>query len=273
MSRVWRRGNKTMSYILDALKRADNERERERGAVPGLHSQQVIPPTTSPDDSDSRAWLWLAGAALAIVLGGLAWYQFGPAIQITSRTTPLPPPPPVPAPLPAPTITAITAVPSTEATPANTAVSAPPTTASAEAPAPVAAKTTPTPSPAAAEPSRQSVAAQARAARRAAQANEAAARAPAPVAASAQPEAAPPPATPVERIYAFNDLPANIRAEIPPVVIGGSSYSPNPKFRLLMVNGQMYQEREKPLPNLVLEQINPKSAVLNYKGYRYRISY
>ena len=266
-----------MSYILDALKRADNERERERGAVPGLHSQQVLPPTTSPDDSDSRAWLWLAGAALVIVLGGLAWYQFGPAIQITSRTPPLPPPPPVAAPLPAPTITAITAVPSTEGTPANTAVSAPPTAPLAGAPAPVAASTTPTPSsvpsPAAAEPSRQSVAAQARAARRAAQANEAAARAPAPVAASAQPEAAPPVAAPVERIYAFNDLPANIRAEIPPVVIGGSSYSPNPKFRLLMVNGQMYQEREKPLPNLVLEQINPKSAVLNYKGYRYRISY
>lgn len=77
----------------------------------------------------------------------------------------------------------------------------------------------------------------------------------------------------MERVYAFNDLPANIRAEIPSVVIGGSSYSPNPKFRLLMVNGQMYQEREKPLPNLVLEQINQKSAVLSYKGYRYRINY
>lgn len=252
-----------MSYILDALKRADNERERERGAVPGLHSQQVLPPTTSPDDGDSRTWLWVVGGALAIVLGGLAWYQFGPAIQITARTSPLPPPPPISAPLPAPAITAITAVPATEVAPASApAVTAPVPT---DVPLPVAA------APAEPAPSRQSVTAEARAARRAAQANEAAARAPAPAAPRA--EAPPPPAAPVERVYAFNDLPANIRAEIPSVVIGGSSYSPNPKFRLLMVNGQMYQEREKPLPNLVLEQINPKSAVLNYKGYRYRISY
>lgn len=261
-----------MSYILDALKRADNERERERGAVPGLHSQQVLPPSTLPGDADSRAWLWVVGAALALVLGGLAWYRFGPAIQITARTAPLPPPPPVSAPLPAPTITAITAVPS--AAPA----SAPPvaSTAPADTPSTLAAAPAPTPSPAppaAAEPSGQSVAAQARAARRAAQASEAAARAPAPVPAAPRAETPPPAAAPVERVYAFNDLPANIRAEIPALVIGGSSYSPNPKFRLLMVNGQMYQEREKPLPNLVLEQINPRSAVLNYKGYRYRISY
>lgn len=253
-----------MSYILDALKRADNERERERGAVPGLHSQQVLPPTTLPDDGDSRAWVWLAGAALAIVLGGLAWYQFGPAIQITARPSPLPPPPSVAAPLPAPAITAITAVPAPEPMSASApAVAAP---VPAEVPPTVAAAA----APAEATPARQSVAAQARAARRAAQANEAAARAPTPAPA---PTAPPPPAVPVERVYAFNDLPANIRAEIPSVVIGGSSYSSNPKFRMLMVNGQMYQESEKPLPNLVLEQINPKSAVLSYKGYRYRISY
>lgn len=258
-----------MSYILDALKRADNERERERGAVPGLHSQQVLPPTTSPDDGDSRTWLWVVGGALAIVLGGLAWYQFGPAIQITARTSPLPPPPPLSAPLPAPAITAITAVPAAEVAPASApAVAAP---VPADAAPTVAVAPALAPAPVEAAPSRQSVAAQARAARRAAQANEAAARAPVP--ATPRAEAPPPPAAPVERVYAFNDLPANIRAEIPSVVIGGSSYSPNPKFRLLMVNGQMYQEREKPLPNLVLEQINPKSAVLNYKGYRYRISY
>lgn len=250
-----------MSYILDALKRADNERERERGAVPGLHSQQVLPPSTPPDDGGSRLWLWAVGGAVGVVLAGLAWYQFGPAVQITARVTPLPAPPPVSAPLPPPAITAITAV---------------PTASISAAPAPLASPD------AVADAPRQSVAAQANAARRAA-ANEAAA---ARNAARAEPRAdaraqrtpeAPAPVpvlpTPAEPIYSFNDLPANIRNEIPALVIGGSSYSPNPKFRLLMVNGQMYQEREKPLPNLVLEQINPKSAVMSYKGYRYRVNY
>lgn len=251
-----------MSYILDALKRADNERERERGAVPGLHSQQVLPPTLPPDDGDSRLWLWVVGGAVGVVLAGLAWYQFGPAVQITARVTPLPAPPPVSAPLPPPAITAITAV---------------PTAGGSAAVAPVAA---PEVAEVLADAPRQSVAAQANAARRAA-ANEAAA---ARNAARAEPRAdtraqrtaeAPAPVlpTPAEPIYSFNDLPANIRNEIPALVIGGSSYSPNPKFRLLMVNGQMYQEREKPLPNLVLEQINPKSAVMSYKGYRYRVNY
>ncbi len=89
-----------MSYILDALKRADNERERERGAVPGLHSQQVLPPSTPPDDGGSRLWLWAVGGAVGVVLAGLAWYQFGPAVQITARVTPLPAPHRVSAPLP-----------------------------------------------------------------------------------------------------------------------------------------------------------------------------
>lgn len=270
-----------MSYILDALKRADNERERERGAVPGLYSQPVLPPTTPQDDGDGRGWLWVLGGVVAVVLGGLAWYQFGPAIQITSRATALPAPPPLAAPLPPPAITAITAVPASADVPPATPLATPPApTPAATVPANL---TAPVPPVAAPEPGpRQSLAAQANAARRAAAAEAAAARSAARAEQRAQartPRAAetPVPATvlptPAEPVYSFNELPANIRSEIPTVVIGGSSYSPNPKFRLLMVNGQMYQEREKPLPNLVLEQINPKSAVMNYKGYRYSINY
>lgn len=254
-----------MSYILDALKRADIERERERGTVPGLHSQPVLPPVSPADDSDSRGWLWAAGGAVAVVLAGLAWYRFGPAIQITSRVSE-PSPRPVSAPLPPPAITAITAVPTSSSAPAVGAVAPAAPPEAAPAPADVPAPT-----------ARQSAAAQANAARRSAAQEAAADRNATRTEARAQrtPEAPPPTVlpTPAEPIYSFNELPANIRSELPAVVIGGSSYSPNPKFRLLMINGQMYQEREKPLPNLVLEQINPKSAVLNYKGYRYRISY
>ena len=51
-----------MSYILDALKRADAE--RERGAVPGLHSQSLATPVALAPPGHRHA-LWLALAALA----------------------------------------------------------------------------------------------------------------------------------------------------------------------------------------------------------------
>ena len=56
-----------MSYILDALKRADAE--RERGAVPGLQSRHATLPAAKTDRS-ARNYLWLAAAALA--LAGMA---------------------------------------------------------------------------------------------------------------------------------------------------------------------------------------------------------
>ena len=53
-----------MSYILDALQRA--ETERERGAVPGLHTQQLTTAMTQRAPSRHRAlWPWLAGFLIA----------------------------------------------------------------------------------------------------------------------------------------------------------------------------------------------------------------
>lgn len=57
-----------MSYILDALKRADAQ--RERGAVPGLHARQVTTPAPQ-GASSARNRVWLA-VATTLALGGLA---------------------------------------------------------------------------------------------------------------------------------------------------------------------------------------------------------
>ena len=61
-----------MSYILDALRRAEADRERERGAVPGLHSP-TLPGADAPTATASRRWLpWMGGGALLtpiLVLG------------------------------------------------------------------------------------------------------------------------------------------------------------------------------------------------------------
>lgn len=82
-----------MSYILDALRRADSE--RERGAVPGIHAQPVPVPSpedVGPRDGARRPWGWIGlGLLAAALLVGLGGWLFG-------RTTPPEPaaPPPVP---------------------------------------------------------------------------------------------------------------------------------------------------------------------------------
>ena len=57
-----------MSYVLEALKRANAERERENQAVPGLQAQTVA--LLAPPRGGSRLWPWLGGAA-ALVVGAL----------------------------------------------------------------------------------------------------------------------------------------------------------------------------------------------------------
>lgn len=225
-----------MSYILDALKRAESE--RERGSIPGLHSQQVLAGAASPGPGPA-SWLWPTAGASAVLLGALALYLFAPvALKLSPQgvaTSPLPTP--APAALPAPQINAVTAVAET---------------------------------PRAAPPEVDAESAAARASRRAQRAAAAEARA---KPRDDGPASQGPAKASEARVYALNELPENIRLELPRVVVGGSSYSTNPALRMLMINGQMYQEREQPLPNLQLEQIRQGSAVLKYKGYRYRITY
>ena len=99
-----------MSYILDALKRADSE--RERGAVPGLHARQVTSPAL-PAAHHARNRLWLAVAA-ALALGAMAaglWIWQTPAVPVrlaavepavTMAPAPALPTQSVPAPTPTP---------------------------------------------------------------------------------------------------------------------------------------------------------------------------
>ena len=63
-----------MSYVLDALKKADAERERERGAVPGLHAQPTAEPAAQREGTRApQPWLWTALGAAVVTLGVLAW--------------------------------------------------------------------------------------------------------------------------------------------------------------------------------------------------------
>ena len=99
-----------MSYILDALRRA--EADRQRGAVPGLQDQpQPLPaPAAAPADDPRRTGLWaLAGAGLLAAGGAAAWWWLklpGPA-PVAPVAVMTPAPAVAPTALPAPVAPAL----------------------------------------------------------------------------------------------------------------------------------------------------------------------
>ena len=251
-----------MSYILDALRRADSE--RERGGVPGIHAQPVM--THWRDARQGRRMRPWVGALIGlsvVVLGAFAWHLAGREAlpEVAPRAAPVPMPvtaaprAPVPAPQPA--------VPAAQTPPA------PPTAAVAVAPSPPAAK--------AAERPRAPASSSPEAARRKAtpppadapnkMADAAALRAPA----KTEPGAATPAAD--ARVYTPNELPQDVRRQLPNLAFGGSMYSETPSSRMLIVNGQLVHEGATLAPDLTLERIKLRSAVLRFKGYRYEINY
>ena len=231
-----------MSYILDALRRADAERERESSSVPGLHAQPVpLGSNASSAKREGRPWLWLVIGASLTLLAPLVWRMFDPE----------PAPPPLLA----------------ETPPAMPPQVVPPAPPMAEPPPPAPSmQTAPEPVETAPTPARRTVQA---------------ARAPVPKAignagadtshASTKPNSNASSAD--ARVYAQNELPDEIRRQLPALTIGGSIYSETPANRFLIINGQLFHERDKIAPDLSLEQIKLKAAVLKFKGYRYGITY
>lgn len=71
-----------MSYILDALKRADSE--RERGAVPGLHARQLGTPVTHVA-SNRRSRVWLAfSLTLALGMAATLWWRWQAPLPVVA---------------------------------------------------------------------------------------------------------------------------------------------------------------------------------------------
>ena len=214
-----------MSYILDALRRADSE--RERGTVPGLHAQTIALDAADADSERSAPpWPWIVVGVLALALVALlAWHL------LTSDAAP-PPPPPIAQPTPV--------------TPAPVAVAAAPV-----AP-PVVTAEKPVFAPTALPP------------------EPVAPKAAAPLVRVETPASAP---AAEAHVYTLNELPDNIRRELPAITIGGSIDSANAANRMLIINGQLFHEGDKLAADLSLEQIKLKAAVLKYKGYRYSVSF
>ena len=237
-----------MSYILDALRRA--EADRQRGAVPGLQDQpQPLPaPAAAPADGPRRTGLWaLAGAGLLAAGGAAAWWWWlklpGPApVAVMTPAPATAPPAPV-----TPVAPAAAPVP---VAPAPAVVSSMPAVAAAPAPASPALVLPPIP-PQPAEP--------------AAPAEPAKKPAPRPAVA-----AAPAPAPDAVR---RQDLPENVRQQLPALTVAGATYSENPRYRMVIINGQVVQEGDTAAPGVVLETIRQKEVVLRAQGYRFTEKY
>lgn len=284
-----------MSYILDALRKADAE--RERGAVPDLHAQ-LLPPGSPPDDADGAAslpWRWLGLGAGLIALAGLGWLFLGRDAAPPPSAAPLPPampatplaenaPSPTQAQPQVPVAASASASVASAAQVAETAVA--PIASGGE---PAAAVDKPEPStkskpvarsattPKAEKPATKAPTAVAKAGtevpKTEAPSRQGGATAPEPKAgATAARSDAPVPATSAAaRLPALAELPTELRQMVPPLAIGGSVYSPQATARMVIINGQVFQEGSALGPDLRLEQIRQKTAVLSIRGTRFEV--
>ncbi len=74
-------------------------------------------------------------------------------------------------------------------------------------------------------------------------------------------------------VYSREQLPPDIRAALPQLAIGGSIFSADPTARSLIVNGQLYRERDRLTQELSLEEIKLKAAIFSFRGYRFEVMF
>jgi len=77
-------------------------------------------------------------------------------------------------------------------------------------------------------------------------------------------------AAPEQNVMTMAELPVPIQQEIPQMSISVHAYSGAPKERLLGINDRMLREGDYVAPGLLLEQITPDGVIMSYKGYRFR---
>ncbi len=220
-----------MSYILDALQRAEADRERERGTVPGLQTRAVLPGSL-PLRHGPRVGVGAiaaAAAGLAILVAVIFWFwrsaEQEPAVPMVQAQAP----------------EATTLVPSAAITPT-------PVVVGNRNVAAVAAVTAPPQRPVETPKKAQAVSAPTRAS------------------SSATSSAAAANVVPL-----FKDLPEELRRQVPALAISGAVYSENPAQRLLLVNGQVLSQGSPAAQDVTLEEIHPTTSEFSFKGTRFRL--
>lgn len=272
-----------MSYILEALKKA--QAERQLGSSPTIHAPTLQAGAHTAASGRLKKPVVLALVAMAVVIVVLLALMLRPA----SLVAPVVSSAPVAPAMPAASVDAVAVAPQQPGpVPQPSAALQEPVTALPEPvtalPPPVATVTTPLAQPST-SPAKSSTSL--------GQSSAALAQSPTPPTQSPTPlgrpstqgaasmgspavAATPAPATTArveEPVLNLRELPEPIQRAIPPVTVGGYIYSRNAADRLLLVDKILRREGEEVAPGLLLEKLNPKEAVFNYKGYRYRVPY
>jgi general secretion pathway protein B len=239
-----------MSYILEALKKA--QAERQLGSTPGLDALSIQAGARQGAGRSMPLWGALGAVTLVAVaaVAMLLWRQGGTSAPAPAVNAPAARAEPV-------TVPTVTAPAPAAATAPPVAMTAPVTTPAAvpvPAPMPIATPLTaasPMPvAPAPAQPTKPAANATATAA-----------------------SPTPAPAAIDEGVASARELPEAIQRQLPKVVFGGYIYSKNAEDRLLLVDKVLRHEGEEVAPGLTLERLLPKAAVMNFRGYRYRVAY
>jgi general secretion pathway protein B len=249
-----------MSYILDALRKS--EQERQRGKVPDLNSYKD---DNVAEPSRRNIWPWVTAAVVVINLTIVAiiWAPArGPQSTPVAQTSPVPVTPvpvpvaaaPTPAPVPAPTVQA----PAQQVTPTSS-VAAP-----VHAPAPDAQAAPSVPAPQLTQvpaPVPQTVMVDTRPPVQAT-----------PTVVSPQtPEAYAEPEEPLYPAHSPNiaympqleELPADERAGIPDMTFSSHMYSSMPRFRSIIINGKRLKEGEYFTEDLQVREITDKGVIMS----------
>ena len=223
-----------MSYILDALKKAAIEREHQHANIPHINTQ----PRRSQPNNDVASKVGLKGkrlmtAAAVLVISVIAAFFWRASLQSA----------PVRAfPLNVPVERTTVATPSAPSPNPNAAVPALPVI--------------PPPLPSMLSKPHDSTSSTSNGSRTQRPPINASLVAPIAVAA-------------VTQSYSLPPLPNTA----PKLLVSGSTYSDNPAWRILIVNGQLFREGESPATGIKIEKIGVKTAVLQYEGSLFSLKY
>jgi general secretion pathway protein B len=238
-----------MSYILDALRKSERERQQaEPLALNAIGSDAIELP---------RRRVGLTAATAAIVFGAVAlsayWLFASNRLGVAPATTTVPP--------------------TTEASVSKSALQAAPSGSAATAIRP-APELKPNPFVAAQpRPAARDLAKEARVRSPSPPVSESSdAARPAPITAPAEVVVlAAPPAIGQDAVKFLRAMPAEFQRELPELTVTIHIYAPREVDRLLYINDRQYRAGEQVREGVVVEEIVPDGALLKFRGQRFKL--
>jgi general secretion pathway protein B len=73
------------------------------------------------------------------------------------------------------------------------------------------------------------------------------------------------------KVYNLKDLPLSIQQGLPDFNISVAIYSNDPASRMVKINGQLMREGQHLIKGLKLEEITPDGVIFSYRNYRFRV--